>query len=384
MAKYADRVPTLRDIFEKSIEERKSLYRVDSENKHIDRVIIDGNIFTDYQAFSFLWEKSYIKSPVRSGDGTIGNLNSYATFLTPHLKIDFSLMSIDSYRILMGLIYRQNEFVVTCYDVVNNKDVTNKMYFSTEEMPKLLAIARAFNDEEYIELLGVQDYTVEMIGTNAPIDTIDILYYDNNGVLISEATQQVVSGTEVIINYDFVAPSGDRFDGVWRKENGEKINNGTAIKANVFSTETLKIKLTAEVVPTNQYTLSFSYGNGNVVYTQSAGALNSISITKNQTINSAISNANITLEDGKKFTFPTNGTGGLSVRYDENKYTVPYDFVGWYWTPEANESTKVTGESSYGYDLNRTIYQIYEPKKYQVSYQSNAENQINFDNIKVV
>ena len=74
--------------------ENKANYRVDVAGKSIHTVDINGNIFTDYSAFSFLWEKTYVKSPVRSGNGTIGNLNSYATFLTPHLKIDFSLMSI--------------------------------------------------------------------------------------------------------------------------------------------------------------------------------------------------------------------------------------------------------------------------------------------------
>ena len=81
---------TIAEILRMSVEERKTAYKATG----IDKVIIDGNEFTDYGAFSFLWEKSYVKSPERSGDGTIGNLNSYATFITPHLKIDFSMMSI--------------------------------------------------------------------------------------------------------------------------------------------------------------------------------------------------------------------------------------------------------------------------------------------------
>ena len=149
--------------------------------RNIDKVTINGNVFTDYSAFSFLWEKSYVKSPSRSGSGSIGNLNSYATFLTPHLKIDFGLISIDSYRKIMQLIYTSNEFLVTCYDVVNNKNTTNKMYFSTEEMPKLWTIVDALNgDENAIMLLGVQDYTVEMVGTNNDIDTVTVNYYLNS------------------------------------------------------------------------------------------------------------------------------------------------------------------------------------------------------------
>ena len=177
---------SIREILSLTPEQRRNTYGVkgtfiDSNGKtvarNIDKVTIDGNVFTDYGAFSFLREKSYVKSPVRSSSGAIDNLNSYATFITPHLKIDFGLMSIDSYRILMNLIYSKNEFTVTCYDVVNNKDTTNKMYFSTEEMPKLWTIVDALNgDENAIMLLGVQDYTVEMIGTNNEVETATITY----------------------------------------------------------------------------------------------------------------------------------------------------------------------------------------------------------------
>jgi hypothetical protein len=123
---------TLKDILNNpnmSLSERQQLYGVSgvysNGERHIEKVTIDGNEFTDYKAFSFLREKAYVKEPMRSGAGVIGNLNSYATFLTPRLKIDFSMLSIDSYRLLMTLIYGRNEFIVTCYDIVENKDVTS-------------------------------------------------------------------------------------------------------------------------------------------------------------------------------------------------------------------------------------------------------------------
>lgn len=163
---------TLQEISSLPIEEREKHYRA----RGIEKVIIDGNTFTDYGAFSFLWEKTYVKSPVRSGSGTIGNLNSYATFLTPHLKIDFSMMSIDSYRVLMKLLYSKNEHIVTCYDIVYNGLTTNSMYFSTEEMPKLYTLARSLNGEDYVELLGIEGYVVEMVGTNSTVATAKITY----------------------------------------------------------------------------------------------------------------------------------------------------------------------------------------------------------------
>lgn len=226
---------TIKEILQMSVEQRKSVYQA----KDIGVVKIDGNPFTDYKAFSFLLEKTYIKSPERSGDGSINNLNSYATFVTPHLKIDFSMMSIDSYRKIMELIYSRNEFVVECYDIVYNRTTTNKMYFATEEMPKLWAIARALDGEEYVELLGVQDYTVELIGTNAGLDKVSISYYDNNGVLLFQ--QEVVRGTDAVINYNFTPSGGGSFYGEWETESGLVRHNEEEIFVHK------DIKLTAKV-----------------------------------------------------------------------------------------------------------------------------------------
>ena len=174
----ADR--TIKDIIRLSPEEKKAYYQSSNTlTKSIDIVTIDNETFTCFSAFSFLMEKTYVKSPTRSGDGSISNLDSYAWFLTPHLKIDFSLLSIDSYRSLMRLIQSKNEFVVTCYDPVQDKNVRHNMYFATEQMPKLWSIAKALNGESWVELLGVQDYTVELIGTNTNVDEFTITYNIN-------------------------------------------------------------------------------------------------------------------------------------------------------------------------------------------------------------
>ena len=361
---------TIAEILRLSVEDRKSAYKAEG----IGTVEIDGNKFTDYKAFSFLWEKSYVKSPERSGDGSIANLNSYATFVTPHLKIDFSMMSIDSYRTLMTLLYSKNEFTVTCYDIVNNKPTTNKMYFSTEEMPKLWTIARALNGEEWTELLGVQDYTVEMIGTNVSIDILEIRYHDDDGNLIPEATQYVDKGVDTIIDYAYVAPTGKRFDNKWSTERygkGTIYLNGHAIM--------LQDNLDLYPVTTNttQYTLSFSYGNGVTPTAQNTEPINSITIYSGETINTAIGYAKITMPDGSTFAFPENGTGSQVVNYEGKNYT-PYVFKGWYWTDRAS-GTKVTGSTKFNNTLNRTIYQIYEPAEYYLAFQTN-EPSIYFNN----
>jgi uncharacterized repeat protein (TIGR02543 family) len=368
---------TILEILKKSVEDRRKDYKAVG----IERVVIDGNVFTDYGAFSFIREKSYIESPERSGDGTVGNLNSYATFTTPHLKIDFSLMSIDSYRTLMNLIYEKNEFVVECYDVVRNVKVQERMYFATEEMPKLWTIARALNGEEWVELLGVQDYTVEMIGTNNTFEKIDILYYDENGKLIEGGYQEAEIGIETIIRFDYIPLSGKRFDGEWTsKPNGEGqlYRNGDVITINGYelneSTGGYEFKLYAKTVDTNEYTLSFNYGIG-IAPVKSVGGepVLNVPIKNGQFIGQAIDNANIQTTNGV-FYFPSNGTGLKEIEYElgGEKFKVSgetaYRFMGWFWTSEYNDDTRVLATHYYKYNLNRTIYQIYEPIQYMVLY----------------
>lgn len=378
---------TIEKILRMSATERKAAFGVSALSQHdgkpigIETVIIDGTPFTDYGAFSFLWEKSYVKSPVRSGDGSIGNLNSYATFITPHLKIDFSLMSIDSYRDLMNLIYDKNEFTVTCYDVVNNKMTTNRMYFSTEEMPKLWTIARAINGEEWVELLGVQEYTVEMVGTNASLEMVNIIYYDENGKILY--SQEATKGEDVVIQYDYV-PTNGRFDGEWEKDGSSTaiVRNGDAIKANTYSDSVGDIKLKAKVVPTDEYTLSIVYGNGNPLYNRQTGeVINSVKIKKGQTIATAFANAGITLPNGVSLAFPENGTGSVSKVYEDIPYT-PYEFDGWYWTSEKATTTRVYGSTEFDKTANATIYQIYSPKPFSVTYEDNSDV-VSFDPISV-
>lgn len=196
---------TIEQIMRMSPQERRSEY----EAVNIGNVVIDGNVFENYGTYSFLWEKTYVKSPTRSNNGSISNLDSYTTFITGHFKINFSLMSIDYYRKLMQLLYAKNEHTVTCYDIVFNRRITLNMYFTTEEMPKLYTLAHRVQSmssdewDDYVELLGVQDLSVEMISTNTEIDTCTITYHLNPPVSgYSDTTKQITNiakGNEVFI-----------------------------------------------------------------------------------------------------------------------------------------------------------------------------------------
>lgn len=169
---------TIEEIMKLPLEERRDSYEANA----ISTVIIkNGNTtvtLRDYTAYSFVWEKSYIKSPSRSNSGAMSNIEDCKTFVTGHFKIDFSLISIDDYREIMKMVYSgKNEFEVTCYDIVYDRVITLKMYFATEEMPKLWTIANKMQKsneewEDWVELVGVQGYTIEMIGTNNDNDII--------------------------------------------------------------------------------------------------------------------------------------------------------------------------------------------------------------------
>lgn len=364
----ADGYTTMYDILKNSLVDRRERYGTTA----ISHIVIDGNKFGGYKTFSSFWEKTYVKQPERSASGVIDNLNSYATFVTFHLKVDFAMMSIDDYRRLYNLMLDRNEFTVTAYNVLDNSTPhTCKMYFAPDQMPKLYAVARKLQGQgdKYIEVLGVQDYTIELIGTNASMDKVEIRYYDENDNLIANAVKSVDKGVETIVNYDYT-PTNGRFDGKWQKNDveGAYVFNGSVI------TPTDNVKLKAVVEPTNQFTLLMDYGVGIKPTPQdSTKQVDSFTIAYGATIGTAISNANITLSDGTKLEFPSSGTGVAPVTYNGKEYSgdKAYEFSDWYWTTEANSGTQVNASTTYDYQLNRTIHQIYTPKSYSIKFTTN-------------
>ena len=206
-------------------------------SRDVQKIIIDGNVFTGYKTYSFFWEKTYVSEPVRSSGGVISDLNSYATFITPHLQIKFSLMSMEDYRTLYGLILSKNEFLVTCYNPITNETTTNNMYFYPDSLPKLNMLARnVFNQgakEKWVELLGVQDYTIEMVGTNVDTEKIEVIYIDKNDAVLDSKTVEKNSEFVVGEGIDVPAVGGFYFSGLWERVNrpNELVPNNTAIFA---------------------------------------------------------------------------------------------------------------------------------------------------------
>lgn len=362
-------------------DERRARYNANSINKRISEVIIDGNVITGYKAFSFVREKTYVKSPERSTDGTIGNLDGYATFTTAHFKIDFSLLSIDSYRTIMNLIYQKNEFVVQCYDVVRDERVTERMYFTTEEMPKLATITRAIQGQfdNAIELIGVMDYSVEMVGTNVPVDSIKINYYDLGGSILGSFEE--VENTEILIGSGVSVPtiSGYAFDNAWERGYYDTNNqwvaletqqylNGVAYRvvlnrASEFNTKTITFR--AKYKDTAFHRLTFAYGLGEAVTDYYGNPISGIDFITGETVESALKRASITLNNQMQLTdLPKSPIPTVEV---DGKLTETHYYNGWFLAP-SKEATPVTKATVLDFGNDIVIYQVFTPRSFTIEY----------------
>lgn len=362
----------------------RATYEYNGKTYSINTVIIDGYELTGCTSFTYLAEKSFVKSPDRSSNGSMGDLNNYATFLSAHLKMDFSLMPITVYRKIMDMIYTKNMFTVTCYDVVYNRAVTKKMYFATEEMPTLWTIVEEINNAlisadgmvgnynyalcgDYLDLCGVKDYTVEMIDTNNPLDKLSVVYHLNapsttsDVDIIGGASLEVAQGEDFMVgantginNYSF---TGYKFSGLWNTSangSGEEYRDGE-IKNNLQ----FDLVLYAQWVSSDEYTLSYNYGLGEPKIDSLGMPIYSKRITKGQAIGE----------------LPNSGT--IKVKYKDKWYDDVYQFKGWYTTPQigvdenGNEQQPLKPIDTYNVNANITIYQIYLPIKHIVNYYSN-------------
>lgn len=355
---------TLREILGLPFDNpQRSKYNANALDKRISEVIISGTKITGYGAFAFIWEKSYVKSPTRSADGSIGNLNSYATFITPHLKIDFSLLSIDNYRKIMQLLYSQNEHIVQCYDIVNDRKTVNRMYFSTESMPTIYSIARqvAGQEEPIIELLGVKDYTVEMVGTNVTMGNKTVTYHANSAYLdLEPIVVNVVEGEEIIIGDGAEAiVNSTPIDTDGNRKRFVHWSSSTDINSTNYQNGDTKfiydsVDFYARWIEANLFTLSYDYGLGEPKFDSNGEPIYSVQKRILDTIGELYASPNPTVE--------FNGT----------TYT-PYTRKGWYWTPQiTNTSVPIKPTDILYSSYNRTMYQIFSPNNFTLTFVTNG------------
>lgn len=207
----------------RTVEEQKARlpqsFQANYEATVLDQVEIDGNIIRGYMEYSFMNEKSYFEQPTRSLNGSIENINTYATFLTPRLIIKYNMMNIADYRNLMMLLQSKNEFTVTCYDPVLNKRVTHKMYAAPTQMPRIY--------QQYLMALGVQEFSIELIGTNNDVASFSI-------------------------TYDYNIPSDISWSGTRIANQTFKVNASDTVGANaVVTVDGTKYPLTSAIVSDN-------------------------------------------------------------------------------------------------------------------------------------
>jgi uncharacterized repeat protein (TIGR02543 family) len=279
-------------------------------------------------------------------------------------------MSIDDYRKLMQLHYSSNEHIVECYDPIYNKKIKVKMYFSTEQMAKLHTISRKrFNGnewEEWVDLVGVREYSVELIGTNNDLDLVSVRYVYNSDVTPNDSPipdqyeEDVYKGEEIVIGanstFPDTPPSSTQKFKHWVDDNGKVYNNG------IVNTINSNLTLYAVWESSTAFTLSFNYGLSDVEYSvdSATGVLTEIlnkEVQKGQSIGIL-----------PKLTAEPSVTGEGNVKY------YPYTNGGWYKHPVKQDDMKVYDNQEYWADRSTVIYALYDKKSFTVSYVTNSGN----------
>lgn len=170
-------------------------FQANYEATQLDRIEIDGVTIQGYFEYSFLEEKSYMEQPQRAQDGSIVDIDSYATFLTPRLIIKYNMMNIEDYRALMKLLKSKNAFQVTCYDIVEDKRVTHEMYCAPPAMPIIY--------QQYLQAMGIKEYTIELIGTNNVSSYTITYHYNKSGPPTLPNVATVPKNSSLVLDDEF-------------------------------------------------------------------------------------------------------------------------------------------------------------------------------------
>ena len=334
-------------------------------SKTFARIWIDGYEIGGYLTYTALDAKSYLEEPTRSLTGVIENLNAYPTFLTPQVTIEFKYMKLETYRLIIKLIQSRNEHIVQYYDIVQDKMVKKKMYFKPEELPTIF--------QRRLEILAITDYKVELVGTNAELDLLSIIYHFNSpesgisGADYGDPEEYVNgdefiagNGADAIKNNSAISNAGYVFN-EWNTSpdgGGVHYTDGYAYIINENSTDSGVLHLYAIWTDSNQYTLSYNYGLGETKTNEDGSSLNSKKIALNEVYGA----------------LPT--TNAQAITYNGEEYygaDSPYYEPKWYMNPVVTPtSTVITESTPYTVQGNSTIYQLFKTKTYKIHFDLNA------------
>ena len=145
-------------------------------NKNIsDQTLVINNneiplhLVSDYKVFN---TKTYVSSPVRSNDGSIGNINDYDVFFVPRIIITFNFISFEDYVFLNEIINSSNEYYIGYYDTSTGIPSNDYFYLTPEESEKLLYVDGSIK--------GIQNLTLSFVGTLNQTKTTTIGFFDEN------------------------------------------------------------------------------------------------------------------------------------------------------------------------------------------------------------
>lgn len=171
---------TVLEMLRKPLDERLAL----TGTKNLTSFKLDNEEYKGYKSYSFFWELTYPSEPKRSQGGVV-DLTSQAYFLTPHLKIDFSLMSYDDYMRLRQQQLSKTYFQLSCWDTDFHQQLEREVYFHPATLPNFTTMARALNGEKWTEIIGAKNFVVELVGTNRNVAANYIIYYLNKPSSVS-------------------------------------------------------------------------------------------------------------------------------------------------------------------------------------------------------
>lgn len=304
---------------------------------------INGNAYMGYSDCWFHYEMVMTEEPERSqGNGAMTNINDIPRYRVPHLWIDFKYMPIEQYRQFMADT-QAVENVIGSVDPISDQIVYHKMYLAPAERNKL-----RFYGKEYT---GILNLSLEFIGTNNSLDTVNITYNLNGGEG-SIAGQSIVKGQEYnLLSANTIYKDGYAFD-YWclnQDGSGAKFNENQVAIANDNTIYYAIWKLSSK------RTLSFNYGDAITALDSENKPIYNKEVTQGQAVGEL---PNIALNQ---------------VSYDGQSYEEPYTIRGWFGTYDGG-GTEWTENTIYNIQGNATIYAVLVAQDRTITFDSDGGN----------
>lgn len=207
------------DVLKMPLEERLKIHKYG--NQQLTSFKLDNEVYTGYKGYSFFYEVTLVENPERSNGGVI-DLSSHAYFITPHLRIDFSLISYHDFMRLREQQKSKLAFLLTCWDTDNNCLLEGEeVYFHPDTLPNFVTMSRKLNGEKWLEIIGAKDYTIELVGTNRLVEKKEITYNLNPPTDITWAQERQV--TKLFSKNTTVGMGNNAFITTGQDDKGEDI-----------------------------------------------------------------------------------------------------------------------------------------------------------------